>query len=136
MPCAVRALGGGGHLIELCLEDAEVLAELANLLPVAVDVAQVAREVGQGALVDLVFSVLYVDAARVRAAARLMERRAATSMIGVCKREGVAVSEGAVARRCGADEHTCLSGEEQMNLGVRFGRSPDTSLGLHECIRG
>ena len=34
----------------------------------------------------VVFSVLYVDAARVRAAARLRERRAATSMV-ICARE-------------------------------------------------
>jgi hypothetical protein len=37
----------------------------------------------------VVFSVLYVDAARVRAAARLRERRAATSMV-ICAREGAA----------------------------------------------
>ena len=36
----------------------------------------------------VVFSVLYVDAARVRAAARLRERRAATSMV-ICARERV-----------------------------------------------
>ena len=37
---------------------------------------------------NVVFSVLYVDAARVRAAARLRERRAATSMV-ICARERV-----------------------------------------------